>query len=293
MGRFTEEHEGISLTVHAERRSLQQLKAGGSKLAQRILTELAEGARYSHELARALKVHEQKIYYHMRKLERAGLVVREREQEINGGNAKYYALAAPAFTAVVGAMAEAASGNEKMSWLAPFINEGKAAFTIVVGSPEGHGPHMARARDANYAIDLACWLGSFLEERPRSVMRLDTELKRGERKGNLIIIGGPIVNGLARELDGKLAVTYDEERRCFKYNGKTYAGEETGIIVKGKNLWDAKGEVLWIAGRRAAGTKAAILALLKHADKITGDVHIVEGIDKDGDGDVDDAKVVV
>src|SRR3970282_2584531 len=45
-----------------------------SALAWRILQELARSPDYPNALAARLKVHEQKVYYHVRRLEAAGLL---------------------------------------------------------------------------------------------------------------------------------------------------------------------------------------------------------------------------
>ena len=56
-----------------------RVAALASPLAWRILQELAKSPDYPNALAQRLKVHEQKVYYHVRRLEAAGFleVVRE------------------------------------------------------------------------------------------------------------------------------------------------------------------------------------------------------------------------
>jgi predicted transcriptional regulator len=52
----------------------ERLKAVLNKLTWRILQLLSEKEMYPMEIARKLGVHEQNVYYHIRKLSRAGAV---------------------------------------------------------------------------------------------------------------------------------------------------------------------------------------------------------------------------
>src|SRR2546428_3698851 len=52
----------------------ERVAALSSPLAWRILQELAKTPDYPNALAGRLKVHEQKVYYHVRRLEAAGLL---------------------------------------------------------------------------------------------------------------------------------------------------------------------------------------------------------------------------
>ena len=66
-------------------------------LSWKILVMLSEKEMYPLEIARKLGIHEQKVYYHIRKLCRAGAITVAREEEKKGAIAKYYKVAAPAF----------------------------------------------------------------------------------------------------------------------------------------------------------------------------------------------------
>ena len=65
-----------------------------------------------------------------------------------------------------------------------------------------------------------------------------------------------------------------------------------------KNPMNKHKSILIIAGKRFSGTRAAIIAFLKHFKKITnGNIHdksimanVVEGVDLDSDGIVDDVE---
>ncbi len=303
MGRYVVEKDGKLTSLASQEATLTQLKAAGSALAQRILAALAERPRYSHELAKLLGVHEQKVYYHVRKLERAGLIEQERREEVGGASAKYYALTAPSFSVLLAKPEPttriAATDPAHERFLQPFISDGKADFLIVVGSPDAHGPLMARAKDGSYAIDLALFLGSFLAERPPLVIKLDTEFRKEDWRRNLIVIGGPIVNTVTGRLNPKLPVRFKEDGKtfCSTLTKKEYDSDEIGVIVKAANPFASGKSVLFIAGRRGAGTKAAIIALINHFDELAAAVkkdgtvaRVVEGRDLDSDGVVDDVK---
>ena len=68
------------------------------------------------------------------------------------------------------------------------------------------------------------------------------------------------------------------------------------MIVKAKSPFNKDKSILVVAGKRFSGTRAAIIAFLKDFKKVTqGNVHnssilakVVEGIDLDSDGIIDD-----
>lgn len=289
-------------SILCEQRSLTQLKRATSPLAQRILRLLVQRPGYSHELAKRLQVHEQKVYYHVRKLEAAGLIREERRADVNGASAKYYEAVAPAFSVLLTEMRPSARiqalPRTHERFLAPFIEEGKQEFLIVIGSPDAHGPRMTRAKDGGYAIDLALFLGSHLVERPTPAVKLDTELREEDLRNNLIVIGGPIVNTLAARINAKLPIRFKEDGKTIvsTLTKTTYDSDEIGLIVAAANPFAPGKRLLFIAGRRGAGTKAAIIAFLRRFDELiagnrndpTAMARVVEGKDMDSDGLVDD-----
>ncbi len=62
----------------------ERVAAISSPLAWRILQELAKAPDYPNALAVRLKVHEQKVYYHVRRLEAAGFLEVVREEAKRG-----------------------------------------------------------------------------------------------------------------------------------------------------------------------------------------------------------------
>src|SRR2546428_8839085 len=72
-----------------------------SPLAWRILQELAKTPDYPNALAGRLKVHEQKVYYHVRRLEAAGVLPVLRKEPKSGASARVLAPTARAFAVVL------------------------------------------------------------------------------------------------------------------------------------------------------------------------------------------------
>ena len=75
----------------------QKLKMILGSLSWKILTLLSKKEMYPLEIARHLGMHEQKVYYHIRKLAKAGAITVQREEKKNGAIAKYYKTVSPAF----------------------------------------------------------------------------------------------------------------------------------------------------------------------------------------------------
>ncbi|MBI2578209.1 MAG: S-layer protein [Candidatus Aenigmarchaeota archaeon] len=267
-------------------------KADFSETAMKILHSLAKKPSYPKEMAAQLRMHEQKVYYHVHNLEKQGIIRVLRKEERGGTLAKIYVLTKPSFFLKFRDFEK----TEKIpktanKFLEPFIAEGVFNAKIVVGSPDPHGPERARSRDASYAIDLALFLGTFLNKSEPSVV-LDTELH--EVKENLIIIGGPVINRITRAVNDKLPVRFDAKKNIYSsLTKKTYRSDECGIIVKADNPFNRKSKLLLIAGKRFSGTRAAVLALLKRFDEIQKkNAHVVLGLDSDYDGVVDDVRIL-
>jgi DNA-binding transcriptional ArsR family regulator len=301
-----EEHKNAMVSLPAKPISEQQLRACSSHLAQRILHELASKPTYPMELSKRLKMHEQKIYYHIRKLERANLIEIIRKQDVHGTTANVYAPTSSAFVIALREFAEAhklPGASRAAEFLSPIIENGALNGIIVVGSPDPHGPEMARSRDGYYGIDLALFLGTFLTAISDLSVRLDTEVRSEDLQKNLILIGGPVVNMVTQKVNDKLPIFFDKEKNWgirSTLSGKTYQSDEAGIVVKAKNPFNPKKHLLVVAGKRYAGTRAVTIAFLKYFSELSKgnasrqDVyaHVVEGLDKNADGIVDDARIM-
>jgi len=282
----------------------KQLKVALSPLAWKILKIMVERPSYPKEIGEKLKVNEQKIYYHIRNLEKAGLIEKLREEKRQGAMAKFYTLTDHAFTLLLRPLEESQKvfqlKKEYKQFLEPFISNGKLNALIIMGSPEPHGISKARAKDGLFAADLGLFLGTFLNYAPEVSTKLDTEVRDEDLKNNLILIGGPGVNAIVSKVNPKLPIRFERTKEFYsnfhsEISGKNYSEEGCGLIVKAKNPFDKTKDILVIAGRRISGTRAAILAFLQKFDEICkGNSHdskifakVVEGIDKDNDGVID------
>jgi len=280
----------------------KQLKALTSPLAGKIIKRLAQASNYPKKLAKDLQVHEQKIYYHIKKLQAAEIIKVVKQENKQGAIANYYALTEPAFAIRFKELKPAqkiVSPSNESTFLEPFVTNGELQALIVVGSPDPHGPEKARSRDGYYGMDFALFLGTFLSYIPKLNVRLDTEIQEKELQENLIIFGGPVVNNITNKINNKLPIRFDGKKIISKISGKTYYSDETGIIIKTDNPFNKNKKILLIAGKRYAGTRACIIAFLKNFKELTQgnqfnskiNAKVVEGIDLDSDGVVDEIEI--
>ena len=294
----------------------QDLKMILDKLSWKILAMLSQEAMYPLEIARKLGVHEQKVYYHIRKLERSGAITVEREEKKKGATAKYYKTVSQAFGI------EFPQGYKPMQrpsllgtsqqihdFFKQFINaNGAFEGKIVVGSPTPHGPFKTSARDGHYAAHLTFFLGQFAKMPEEFAIKLDVDVKaEKEEKNNLILVGGPGTNLLTQELNEYLPIRFSMQssEQGFLFGGlvsqktkRVYTADVAGLIAKIKNPWDSTKHVIVFAGNKAVGTKACVLALTnfweKTLQRYRGEetfAAVIQGFDLDGDGKVDSIEV--
>lgn len=279
----------------------EHLRSLSSELAQEILKVLADGPSYPKEIADKLGTHEQKVYYHIRNLEKAGIIKVEMKESHHGAVAKYYALASPAFLIRFkefersGDVFKEDTGGK---FLEPFIENNQLNATIVIGDPMSHGPERSRPRDGYYGIDLALFLGTFISYVPVSKVKLDTEMRLNLMKDNLILLGGPVVNKVTEKFNAKMPIRFENDKGWSiksTVTKKRYTAGETGLIVKMDNPYAKGKKILVIAGIRYSGTRAATLAFLKDFEEIARGnkknkkirAKVVEGVDADSDGIID------
>ncbi len=285
--------------------SASDLKTLGSDLAQKIVKELSEKESYPKELAKKLKVHEQKVYYHIKKLEGAGILKKSKTENISGVLANYYTLAFPAFALTFKEFHPLKIHllQEDNKFLHPFIEQGTLNCLIVAGSSTSHSIHHARAYDVQPTTELVLLLGSYLSNTPNPKnIRLDTQIKQNDLKNNLILIGGPSVNCITAKINKYMPIKFTMKTKsiistCSK---KRYSHDETGLIVKIQNPFEKTKQILILAGNRGLGTQACITALYKYIEELSyGNLYkpriqasAVEGIDIDNDGIIDDIKIL-
>ncbi len=302
---LVDQNKGGFTSLPAQEIRPEDAKNLSSGLAVKILKLLSAKPMYPIELAHELKVHEQKVYYHIRNLEKAGIIRVVKQEGRQGAVAKYYALEKPAVVVRFKGMEEThklLNMKGSSEFLEPFIKDGQLNALIIIGSPDPHGPEKARSKDGYYGMDLALFLGTFLNYVPKFYVKLDTDAREEDlRNNNLILIGGPVVNRVTWMANPKLPVRFDKEQHWAIHStisDNTYPTDESGLIVKAKSPFNPDKSILVVAGKRYFGTRAAIIAFLKHFDELAaGNVHsrsvkarVVEGVDMDSDGLIDEAE---
>lgn len=293
----------------------QKLKTILGSLSWKILTLLSKKEMYPIEIARQLNMHEQKIYYHIRKLAKAGAIIVVREEKKKGATAKYYKTVSPAFGIEfpqgyksIQSICSLSLDEPLQKFFREFINKGTFDGKIVVGSPTPHGPFKTSARDGHYAAHLALFLGQFTKMPTEFAVKLDVDVKvEKEEKNNLILVGGPGTNLLTQEVNDFLPVKFimQSSEHGFLLGGlsskkttQVYTSDVSGIVAKIVNPWDSSKCIVVLAGNKAVGTKACVLALTnfwkKTLEKYNGEdtfAVAIQGFDLDGDGKVDSVEV--
>jgi len=295
----------------------QELKMILNKLTWKILVMLSEKEMYPLQVAKTLGVHEQKIYYHIRKLAKAGAITVVKEEEKKGATAKYYKAASEAFGIelprqyrTIKKISLVGMEDQIRSFFKEFIgDDGTFEGKIVVGSPTPHGPFKTSARDGHYASHLAFFLGQFAKMPQEFAIKLDVDVKaEKEEKNDLILVGGPGTNLLAQEINDYLPVGFkmqpSEEGFLLggmvsKRTSRVYTADSVGVLAKIVNPWDDARRMIVLAGNKAVGTKACVLALtnfwkrtLKGYKGEEPFARVVQGFDLDGDGKVDSVEVI-
>ncbi len=293
----------------------QKLKMILGSLSWKILTMLSKNEMYPLEIARQLGVHEQKVYYHIRKLAKAGAIAVEREEKKKGATAKYYKTVSPAFGIefpdgykAIQNLCLLSIDKQLQEFFKEFISNGIFDGKIVVGSPQPHGPFKTSARDGHYAAHLALFIGQFAKMPTEFAVKLDVDVKvEKEEKNNLILVGGPGTNLLTQEINEYLPIKFimQSSEQGFLLGGlsskktlQVYTSDVSGLIAKIVNPWDKTKRIVVLAGNKAVGTKACVLALTnfwkKTLEKYKGEdtfAVVIHGFDLDGDGKVDSIEV--
>ena len=294
----------------------QKLKMILNRLTWKILVMLSEKEMYPLEMAKKLGIHEQKVYYHIRKLARAGAIVVAREEKKKGAIAKYYKVVSPAFGIelprgyrTLQRLSLLSIDEQIQKFFREFIKDGTFEGKIVVGSPTPHGPFKTSARDGHYASYLTFFLGQFARMPEEFMIKLDVDVKaEKEEKNNLILVGGPGTNLLTQEVNEYLPIRFNMQpsEQGFLFGGlvsrktsRVYTADTVGLIAKIVNPWDDTKRVIVLAGNKAVGTKACVLALANFWKKTLKDYDcegsfatVIQGFDLDGDGKVDSIEVL-
>ena len=280
----------------------------------KVFEKLREQPSYPAKIAKELGISEQKAYYYFKQLKNSGLIRQEKTEEIQGALAKYFSASYDSFALVPKGFsagkhskvlkkpsAQKASGAEEL--LEDFTKNSVFSAKIVVGSPDPHGKFKARARDGHLAAEFAAFVASNCSGYETPLIFIDTMVKDLKNENsNLVIIGGPVTNKLAEQVNEFLPVKFSPSGGNWviksEASGKEYVEDSVGIIEKiphpyYKNKW-----LLLLAGKRNSGTISAILALAKNPSKASKPnthnakihAHVVEGLDVNGDGLIDEVE---
>jgi DNA-binding transcriptional ArsR family regulator len=284
-------------------------RAASGRVGQKILALLAAGPKYPAEMARSLKVLHQTVYYHIGRLEDAGLITKVRKESIRGGEANLYALSSDGYAVefpVKGEQMPTFQSSTRSKALGRFFKEffrgNEFDGWIVVGSPLQHGSSGTQARDGHYAVQLGFALGQFVTLPASFPVKLDVDLRAEKLLGsNLVVVGGPRTNVVAEELNSRLPIRFKQGGfwgSVVDESGRSYTSELDCIVAKVKNPWDTERTCVIAAGLTGAGTKAAIIGICSFSDSLfqkyrSGDfAALLRGTDRDGDGKVDSVDIL-
>ena len=275
------------------------------KTRWKILKLLSEQPMYPMQIAEALKMHEQKVYYHIKQLEKNGIIKVAKTEEVRGGIAKFYVPSHPSFGV------ELPFGEKKikmgkvydeklLEFFSDFNDNGRFDGKIVVGAPDPHGPQRQRARDGHYVGHLAMFLGQLFDMPENNfIVKLDIDVKSEKaEKNNMILLGGPVSNLVTGTMSKELPVTFGKEHPWQIVGKTTYSDESCGLISKIRNPFAHDKTIIVIGGVSAVGTKSAIMGLTKFWKEVLKGYKgipfatIVQGFDMQGDGKIDSVEIL-
>ncbi len=277
-----------------------------SELSLKIIQELVKEPACAMDLARRMNQHEQKIYYHLRRLEGAGVVKHIRSEKRYSMTAKIYGVVSPVVSAKLfekgRKVIKKTNGlsREMDEFFQPFVEEGKLNATIVIGDPYPHGKYDKPDKSAAHAFDFMMMLGNIVNELNFPHYKLDIDIREKDLKDNLILIGNPKTNTIMSRLDGNMPVFFDPKSGwavVSKKTSKKYDEPRVGVIMKMDSPFQAGKKILVVAGIRTRGMQAATIALtryfkktIKKSDEQGNLFRIVEGVDQTGDHIIDNVK---
>jgi DNA-binding MarR family transcriptional regulator len=281
-----------------------------STIGWKILLFLDKEPSYSLKIAKRLGIHEQKIYYHINKLFKSGIISIVKEEKIKGANAKFYSPTAK----IYGLSLDLKKNNTNSKILEFFKEFNSKGFNgkMIVGSPEPHGLLKTWAKDAYYSAMISFFLGNYITFNTPDSIVLDTEVKlKSDYSDNYILIGGPGVNVITFEFNKHFEVKFQTDfvgeapsanfgkgLKSLKTK-KEYNGSSIGVIQKIKNPNNPKKSIIVFAGVGKLGTYSAIYSLITSPSEILKDYkkgsnfsRIVQGNDLNGDGKIDSFEVL-
>ena len=279
-----------------------------SKIALKIVKALADSPASAIDVSRKLKIHEQKVYYHVRRLERAGIIYTISNEKRHGMIAKIFSVVSPVISAKLYDKGVEVKENIQLNisttvsnFLDPFIKDGKLDGKIIIGDPSPHGTYGGIGTEGAHLTDMMLFLGRFLNSFNYPNYKLDTEIREGDLKNNLILIGNSRTNAIIDKVNSHSPIHFDLQKNAIvsKITGTSYKDDRCGLISKFTSPFNKEKKILIIGGLRTRGIRAATISIFKLLDsnfinlKDTENVHyVVQGLDKDSDMVIDDAIIL-
>lgn len=277
-----------------------------NELTLKIIQRLSEKPGCALDIARSLEVHEQKIYYHLRKLEATGVIRLLRSEKRLGMTAKIYTTVSPVVSAKLyddgfSLKSEFQSDPLLIKFLDPFVTRGRMNSIMIVGDSYSHGRYDAYSTEGPHLLDFSMLLGNIVTEKLEFPhYKLDTEVTEEDLKNNLIIFGNPKTNTIIDKINKNLPITFDMEKGSIKSkeSGMRYTDPRNGVIIKMENPFNPEKMILVIGGNRTRGTQSSVIALTQDYKNILkeGTLHnfykILVGMDKSGNKIIDSIKVL-
>jgi DNA-binding transcriptional ArsR family regulator len=285
-----------------------KLSAFNNKLSLKIIKVLAENPSCAIDVARKLKVHEQKVYYHLKHLEKAGIIYTISHERRHGMIANIYSVVSPVVAAKlfeggteVKEQYATIPSQVLVNFFSPFIENGSMNSKIIIGDTYPHGKYDIGGTEGAHISDLLLFMGKFLQELNYSNYKLDTETTKEELKGNLILVGNNRTNTIIDAINSDLPIYFDPEKISVvsSRTKNVYMDDGIGVVLKTKNPLNPKSMILLLGSLRGRGIRTASICVLKHIENKfknlnnTDEIAIVaQGLDKDGDRIIDEVKIL-
>jgi hypothetical protein len=284
----------------------ENLSVLNSKMAMKIVADLSVRPGCAMDVSRSIKQHEQKVYYHMKRLEKAGIIKMAGTEKRYGMTANMYSPVSPVISAKLYeagrpiAAAKQPADQGLVKFFRPFVENGKLNAKIILPDPYPHGKYDRGGNSSVHTFDIAMMLGNCIRHNGQSAYRMDTETSEDDLKENLILFASPTCNTMTEKFNEHMPVFFDPQNDwavTSKATGKVYSEPRIGVIIKCDNPLSAGKKLLVLGGIRTRGMRAVSVALMKYTDKIleaedaNGNiVRIVEGLDRSGNKVIDDVK---
>jgi len=280
-----------------------------NKIAMKIVKLLAVTPCCAIDAARKLKIHEQKIYYHLRNLEKSGIVYPISQERRHGMIAKIYSVVSPIVAAKlfdkgteIKETADLNVSENILKFFSPFIDNGRLNALVIIGDTYSHGRFDTTSTEGSYVLDFLIFLGRFINNWKFPYQKIDVKVSANDLKNNLILIGNNRTNSIIDKINDKLPISFDESGKeilTSKISKANYSDPRIGTILKITNPFDETKKILLVGGIGRRGAQAATLTITKYLTHFMQSIKsfddiskVVKGFDKDGDDVIDSMKIL-